>query len=271
MVSKFIDVDFTQQDEFPAGYTEEHLRQFNASKGAMKKFGDNFEVIPEGNWREMANELAKVGGNAMRIARIMNQQNEGSCVGNQAAQACEYLQSRLLGRDKVIPISAISMYKQIGSSPNSGANVGDSMDRAQDTGFLPLDTPENRKIFGDHVMPHTGFYTKWPSGWKETAKKFANCEAFVCESYAEAFSAAFRGMCIGVGRAGHSILYLDPVWDEGAWFWDYVNSWGKWGFAKGIHDYGFGRDSSRYWKSALDWCIAWEAIDSSGFNFAITP
>ncbi len=267
-VAAYVDVDFENQPQYIPGYTREQLNTFNASKGEYKKYGDNFDTIPEGDWKELANNLQKAGGNCQRVARVMNQSNEGSCVGNMAAAACEYLQSRAVGRDKVISISAMSMYKQIGSSPNSGANVGDSMKRAIDTGFLPLDTDENKRRF-KHTMSHTGFRQSWPSGWKDTAELFANCEAFVCESYAEAFSAGLKGMCIGVGRAGHSILYLDPIWDDSAWFWDYVNSWGQWGFGKGQFEYGFGRDSSRYWKSALDWCVAWEAADTAGFEWIL--
>lgn len=265
----YVDVDFTVQPQYVPGYTVEHLKSFQQQKRNFKQYSDYKETYPEKDWKELAANLNAAGGNASLLTRIMNQSNEGSCVGNMAAQACEYLQARCVGKDKVIPISAISMYKMIGSSPNSGANIEDAMNRAQDSGFLPLDTPENRARFGAHVMPHTGFYTKWPTGYKTTMIKFARIEAYIIQNVAEAFSALIKGLLIGVGRAGHSIDYVDPVYPEGSLMFDYVNSWGPWGFGKAGFSAGFGRDSSRLFNEALDYCIAWEAVDPSGYDWII--
>lgn len=263
----YVDYNFTQDPNYVQGYTVEHAKQFQACKSSLPQYADNFEVLTEPALKEAAAELKRVGGNSKLITRIFGQKSEGSCVGNAFMQGLQYCQAKLAGKHRVIQMSAMSLYKQIGSSPNSGANIGDAMDRLKDTGGLPLDTEENKRRF-KHTMSHTNFRQPWPAGWKETAKLFANCEMFVANHWMEAFSALARGLCIGVGRAGHSILYLDPVFEDGTWAVDYVNSWDEsWGFAKGDFRGGFGRDTRRLFNEATDWCVVFEGPDSEAWNW----
>lgn len=257
----FVDYDFTRDPRYVAGYKP------GAPDRLFASFGDSFDLIPEKDWRELAELLKKENaGLSSLVTRIYNQGNEGSCVGNAGAQAHEVMQAKLSGRDRVVAMSASSLYKQIGSSPNSGANVGDCIDAMRDVGILPLDTPDNKRRFA-HTMPHTGFRTPFPSGWKDTAAKFAGIEGYECESVNAMVSAMLRGMCVQVGRAGHSILYLDPVYDGSTLCIDYVNSWGDWGFAKGNMDTGFGRDTARYYRESADWCYAFAAPDPSKWDW----
>jgi hypothetical protein len=254
--SKFVDVDFTKSQFYLPGYSSSYRPRLCA--GA---FGDKFDIIPESQWRDMAKAAAESGGsNSRLITRIYNQLNEGSCVGNMGGQAMEFMQAKTVGLDRVVPISAMSIYKQIGSSPNSGATVHDCIDRLNDTGCLPLDTPGNKTRF-KHTMSHTGFRQAWPSGWKDTARVFSGMEGFVCRSVSEMVTALLRGFCVGVGRAGHSVLYLEVVFDGSSMFIDYVNSWGEWGFGKGLFSYGFGRDSVRLFRESADWCYAFQATN----------
>jgi hypothetical protein len=261
----FIDVDFPNQPQYVQGYVK---KPRNVYRSASKRiFGDAFPVLNETERRDAANEMQKAGGGLSRlITRIYNQSNEGSCVGNMGGQGCEVLEAKCVGKDRVVPISAMSMYKQIGSSPNSGASVEDCIDRMADTGFLPLDTPENKARF-KHTMSHTNFRQPWPSGWKDTAIIFANVEGFWCDTVAEMETALILGMPVGVGRAGHSILYLEPFYEGTTRFIDYVNSWGQWGFGKGDFSYGFGRDSSRLFNESADWCYAFQAADPSKWDW----
>lgn len=261
----FVDVDFTKDPRYIPGYTTDDVKRYKTFAASARKYSDNFEVLSESDLKDAANDLAKAGGNARLITRIFNQSNEGSCVGNAFTQGHQVCQARLAGKHRVIQMSAMSLYKQIGSSPNSGANIGDAMERLEDTGVLPLDTPDNKSRF-KHTMSHTGFRQAWPSNWKETANLFANCEMFVAESFMEAATAMVRGRCVGVGRAGHSILYVDPVWEDG-WAIDYVNSWGDWGFGKGDFDAGFGRDTRRLFNEACDWCVVFEGPDPAKWSW----
>lgn len=262
-ISKFIDVDFARDKRYVQGYDRKHKPGLCA--GA---FGDSFDVISESRWKDEAAALAsEKAGLSWLIKWILNQGNEGSCVGNAGTQAHQICQARAVGLDRVVQMSAISLYKQIGGGPNTGASVDDAIDRLGDTGLLPLDTPENRARFGSAVMPATGFYSKWPSDWKSTAAKFAGLEGYACRSVAEMVSALLKGMPVHVGRAGHSIVYVEPVYVDGQLCIDYVNSWGDWGFGKGSHDSGFGRDTARYYRESADWCYAYQAVDPSKWDW----
>lgn len=264
----FVDVDFTTQPQYVQGYTVEDVKRFQDCKSSLPKYADNFEVLSDSDLKDAAAELAKIGGNANLITRIFDQGNEGSCVGNAFTQGHQVCQARLAGKHRVIQMSAMSLYKQIGFSPNSGANIGDAMERLQDTGLLPLDTDENKRRF-KHVMSHRGFRQQWPDGWKETAKLFGDCELFVAESAQEALTATARGRCVGVGRAGHSILYIDPIWDDG-WAFDYANSWTEdWGFAKAGFKGGFGRDTRRLFNEACDWCVVFEGPNPEKWSWLL--
>ena len=265
-MSKFIDVDFPNDPKYIQGYTEENLKHYQKCMASLPKYADNFEVLSDSDLKEAASQAAQVGGNARLVTRIYDQGQEGACVANAFSQGHQVCQARLGGKHRVVQLSAISLYKQIGSSPNSGANIGDAMERLEDTGVLPLNTSENKSRF-KHTMPNTGFRQPYPDGWKDTAKMFANCEMFVAESFQEAASAIARGRCVGVGRAGHSILYIDLIYDDG-WAFDYVNSWSEdWGFAKGDFQGGFGRDTRRLYNEACDWCVVFEGPDPSEWTW----
>lgn len=261
MADNFVDYDFTTDPRYVAGYAP------GIPSRESRTFADAFELIPESQWRDLC-EQRKAASMARLVTRIFDQSNEGSCVGNAGVQAHQVLQAKTLGKSSVVQMSAMSLYKQIGSSPSSGAMVEDAIDRLSDTGILPLDTAENKGRFA-HTMSHTGFRQSWPSGWKDTAKKFAGLEGFACDTVAEMVSALFRGMPIHVGRAGHSILYLDPVWLDGSIAVLYVNSWSEqWGSAAGSFAGGFGIDTARYYRESADWCYAYQAVNPVAWEWA---
>jgi hypothetical protein len=164
------------------------------------------------------------------------------------------VQAGQYGRDRVVHLSAISLYKRIGRSPNSGAMVSDGLDEMSENGVLPLDDVANRARFGAHVMPNTGFRTPYPDGWQSTAKKFLALEWTIVDRVEELISALFNQHPVVVGRSGHSICYLDPVYEDGALLVRYANSWGDWG------ENGFGYDSLRLIKSSSSWAFALRSV-----------
>lgn len=203
----------------------------------------------------MANAIQVAGGGCSQlVSRIYNQGNEGSCVANACSQAHEIIQAKQFGKANVVPLSAISLYKRIGRSPNSGAMVSDGLDEMSERGVLPLDTPENRTKFGAAVMPNTGFRTPYPTGWEATAKKFAGTEWFILESVNELVSALLLQMPVVVGRSGHSIAYCDVVYQGSDLMVKYANSWGNWG------ENGFGYDSMRLIRSSASWAFALRSV-----------
>lgn len=227
---------------------------------AAERYEDSEEIIPESRWREevAAIEAANAGVEHL-VTRIYDQRNEGSCVANACAQAHEVLQALQFGRDKVVPLSAISLYKRIGRSPGSGAMVSDGMEESRDRGILPLDTPENRARF-KHVMPATGFYTRFPDGYEETAKQLRYHEYKIGRTVAELMTAGIKGHPAIIGRRGHSIMYARPTWQDG-WLYGYANSWNKsWGSPWGQMTGGFGFDSMGNIRSSAGYAVIVKSI-----------
>lgn len=239
---KFVDVDF--REWIRRGYAGGNLGVLAEDSKLCLAFEESKKMLTMAECQSAASELEKAGGGLERmVTRIFNQSREGSCVGNASAQALQVVQARLFGKQNVVQLSAISLYKQIGRSPSSGAYVPDALVASRDVGVLPLDTPENRARFGDCVMPHTGFHTPYPPNWKETAKKFRIDEWFSINSFEGMLSALLCGYPVVVGRQSHAILYLRPIFRNGRWSVLYVNSWGQWGVGAGDFQYGFGVDS----------------------------
>lgn len=248
---RFIDVDFPVQPQFTFG---------DLGPAAFGKrcqaYGDAVSVIPQSQWPELAQlAIASGGGSSQLVTRIYDQKQEGSCVANACSQAHEIVQAIQVGKENVVHLSAISLYKRIGSSPNSGAMVSDGLEEMAERGVLPLDTPENRAKFGTSVMPNTGFRTPYPANWEETAKKFRATEWFIVESLEELITALFNHHPVVVGRSGHSIAYTDPVYQDGALLVKYCNSWGT-----GFGENGFGYDSLRLIRSSASWAFALRSV-----------
>lgn len=248
----FIDVDFPSD----ARYVYGDNGQPALSPVARARYGDTVPVIPQGEWKQHIDAMAAAGGGASQlVTRIYDQRQEGSCVANACSQAHEIIQAVQLGKENVVHLSAISLYKRIGRSPNSGAMVSDGLEEMAERGVLPLDTPDNRAKFGDHVMPNTGFRTAYPTGWEATAAKFKATEWYVVDTVDELVTALIHQHPVVVGRSGHSICYCEPIYDDGDLYAKYANSWGAdW------NDSGFGYDSMRLIRSSANWAFALRSV-----------
>lgn len=175
----------------------------------------------------------------------------GNCVANACGQSNEIIQGIQFGKDKVVHLSAMSLYKRIGSSAQSGAMVEDGIDEMMSRGILPLDNEENRVRYGNLVMPNTGWRTSYPAEWETAAADFKVTERFVVRTVKGLVSALINGWPVVVGRSGHSICYCRPMYDSrGNLVVKYANSWGDWG------DEGFGYDSMGLIRSSAGWCFA---------------
>lgn len=254
------DIDFTKDPRYIRGdLTPDDYRAFDPRKqlfGADKaSYEDVYRTIPESEWKDHIAAIDTAGGSLDLIVNwIYNQRNEGSCVANACSQGLEIVQSLQLGKDKSVKLSAISLYKRIGSSPGSGAMVSDGLEEMQRRGVLPLDTPENRARFGDAVMPATGFYTKYPDNWEQTAKFFKVTEALVVRSVEGLITALINQHPVIVGRSGHSICYVRPMYRNGTLTVKYANSWGSWG------DNGYGYDTGGMIRSSSGWAFAIRSV-----------
>jgi hypothetical protein len=244
---QYVDVDFARQPEYVFG-------DLGGAMCGFKRFEDSFPVWTPSKIAAVAERIdATDTGADQFVGRIYNQKNEGSCVGNASCQGIENLQGQTWGVDKIVPMSAISLYKRIGSSPNSGATISGAYRELTSRGALPLDTPENRARFGGKVMPHVGYYEPFPSDWEPTAAQFALDEAVLCNSVDAIFTAMGLRFPVLVGREGHSVLYVRLLPGRRVL---YVNSWGEWGQAAGRHPYGFGVDTERQIKKSASYAVA---------------
>ncbi len=233
-----VDYDFTKDPRYVKGFNG------YGPRGLYAKYADTAPVIPESDWKE----LSQQGGCSRLVTRIYNQKQEGSCVANASCQSHEITQARQFGKDRVVHLSAISLYKRIGSSPNSGAMVSSGIDEMVENGVLPLTRPENSRY--KHTMENTGFHTSYPEGWQETAKLFKALEWTEIDSYAELVSCLLLQFPVVVGRSGHSICYCDFLYKDGEPMVRYANSWGDWG------ENGYGYDTLRSIKASSGWAYA---------------
>lgn len=243
---RFVDVDFPDDPNFTFGDTGTPM---------FADYGPSYEelygVLSDAEIRDAVKASDDAGGALdLLVVNIFNQGKEGSCVANAYAQAHQVVQAKQFGKDKVIRLSAMSLYKRIGRSASSGANIGDGYEEVDERGILPLDNAENKAKF-KHTHPATGFSKPLPQGWEETAKLFAGHEGHHVKSVAGLKSAIVSGFPVVVGRDGHSIMYSRLMQKGGEDVFKYPNSWGDWG------DEGYGYDTeSKYRKSATScWAL----------------
>jgi len=217
------------------------LPRVDACGDLFAVFEDAVPVIPRGEWRGLFESLPDL---SRLVKKIKNQGQEGSCASNATVQAYEIVFNLQFGVRRWIEFSAMSLYKRVGRTAQSGSVVGDNLKEIRDRGILPVDNPENRARF-DCVHPATGFGRRLPSNWEETAAQFRAVEWFDISSFDGFMTALLLGYPVVYGRAGHAICGVRGVERSGAWHVKYANSWGPWG------ENGYGYDSERFISGAI--------------------
>ena len=255
-MADFEDVDFTKDPKYVRGDITPPGEKF----AGVREYGDVAPTIDESEYPALVEKMEEDGGGIERlIEEVKDQTKEGSCVGNADAMATEIKGKQQFGKLVYPILSAISLYKRIGSSPNSGANIGDALEESAKNGILPLNNEANKAKY-PHTMPATGFRTPFPQGWEETAKRFRTQEWFILKGQAQLMTALLHGHPVVVGRSGHSICYCRPMYRSGKLGVLYVNSWGDWGFGAGGLSSGFGWDSLSMVRSAAQWAFCVRAV-----------
>ncbi len=236
MNPQFLDVDFTEAAPLADRLTGALPRSSAPGDGKFKVFADEIETIPRANWKDL---IAAHKPLSPLVRQIKDQNGEGSCAANSAAQCFEVAWNFQIGESRWIETSAMSLYKRTGSGPNSGSNIDSNLYEIQKDGILPVDNDENSKRF-NHTHPAIGWRNSLPSGWQETAKDFVVIEWLDITTYDEFITALLLNFPVCYGRSGHSIAGIDPVWSDGKALVKYANSWHEsWG------EDGFGYDSER--------------------------
>lgn len=259
MNDSLVDIDFRTHAEQTGNLLGCVPRDFAHEPLGSKRrvFGAVQDVIPEDQWDDLCDQKDAEGTWASElVTRVFNQGQEGACVSDTFSQMNEVTQASQFGKENVVHLSAISLYKRVGSSPQSGSMLSDNLDEMQRRGVLPLDTPENRQRFGTAVMPNTGFFSKWPANWEETAKQFASQESFDCGDYLQVGTALLKGYPVAYARDGHCILAIKFVGRGKNRKLAYLNSWGEWGDPTNEEcKFGIGYDSMRKFKAAAEGSI----------------
>jgi hypothetical protein len=242
---QWLDIDFSTQPQYVYG------DEGPQDDALCSTYEDSVPVLSDADIKAAIQAEEAAGGGAdLLVSRIYNQKQEGSCVANACCQSHEIVQATQYGKDKVVHLSAISLYKRIGRSPGSGASVSNGLQELSGRGALPLDNPENRARWGDKVMQNTGFYEKFPADWENTANHFKIVEHHVIRSLEGMKTALVLGHPVVVGRQGHSICYCRLMLKGGRLVTKYANSWGNWG------DNGFGYDSEGQMRMSAGWAFA---------------
>ena len=238
VAAKFVDVDLDTPPpgqgkgllEMPASERELFASSLPAFESARPG-----QMVPRSRWKELAMQVR--GQYRDDVTEIYSQGNFGSCVGFGAAQCLETTLRRRYGRRHRVSLSGMSVYKRIGSGPQSGAMISDGMEAICDEGALPTDTPENKAQY-DHTHPLRSWTTPLPDGWRTTAALFRGHRFAIAKSVDEIASAMLNGYSGIVGRQAHCVPYVYLDFSGNAPLWAYANSWDtNW------NDNGFGYDS----------------------------
>lgn len=247
---RWVDVELSKQPEYTFGAIEPNLFAFSAYQDAVTELPD--DIIDDTIDDIEANDT----GLEHLITRMMNQGREGSCVAFACTQALQTIIAKELGKSEVIQLSPCSLYKRIGRSASSGATVSDGISEMTKRGILPLDTPANRDEYGAAVMPETGFSTRFPADWEQTAKHFRSLEYHVVTTTRGIWTALCNRCPVIVGREGHSICYTTPIRHRGQWAAQYANSWSTgWGFEDAGFPGGFGVDTINQVRKSANWAV----------------
>ena len=251
----FIDVDFATCREYMGG-------DLGGTLYGMTEYESTVDVMNDREIDKGIEEAAEHDSGLDRlVTRIFDQRREGSCVAQACAQANQVIQAKEHGKENVVQLSAMSLYKRIGRTASSGARVSDGLQEMGAQGILPLDTPANRREFGDLVMPNVGFGASMPDGWKGVAKRFRVAEYQVIRTVQGICHALLSREPVIVGRDGHSVCYLNLVRREGRRCAVYANSWSsRWGFGAGGFDGGFGLDTEAQMKRSASWAVALRSL-----------
>ncbi len=212
----------------------------------FRTFESEFEVIPRDQWKDLAAAIDDAGSIEALVQKLKNQGREGTCTANEVASAIEVIWNLTFGPKHWVELSPISLYKQCGTSANSGSSVSCVVGTAQKLGALPVDNELNREWMASvglntsHVMDAVGFSQRYPQDWEQTAQYFRIDEVFDINTFDEFITALLMGFPVCYGRKGHSILGVRLVFRNGKPHIKYLNSWGNWG------DEGYGYDSESF-------------------------
>jgi hypothetical protein len=233
---KLIDVVLPEHDGYPehlaAQDTPDALRA--ACGDAAREFPDSLWIEPK-DWADRARDNDKHHAWPINyIDRYTNQNPTHECTTHSLTRCIEGCWNRQRG--VIFPegpkkgfrypesaeygsvwFSVLSVYAEANPQQWGGANVRQVLEIAARRGILP-DKLQPREYGFKHTLHGTAgagnnnqsngpwvSVSRFPEGWKDTAKHFRPLEVIFPESWEQAVCLVLHGMFVGVGRSGHAI------------------------------------------------------------------
>lgn len=254
-----IDVPMPEHDGYPDALAAEDTRD-----NLFQAAGDAARDFPKALWIEPKDWADKCRDNDNHktwpinyIDRYTNQNPTHECTTHSLSRCVEGARNRQRGVSFAdgpkkgfrypesaeygsVWMSIISVYAIANPGQWGGANVRQVMEIACRNGMIP-DKLQPREYNFKHTLQGTAGQgnnnqssgpwvteSRFPDGWKETAKWFKPLEVIFPGSWEEAVCLVLHGMFVGVGRNGHAI------------------PWGQWNPQSQVMAYPDSYDVTRY-------------------------
>lgn len=219
-------------DELAAEDTPDALR--DVCGAASREFPESLWIDPK-DWADKARENDRLGTWPMNyIDRFTNQDPTHECTCHSLSRNFEaarnraravsyakgpqkgirYEESKLFGS---VWVSPLSVYAEANPRQWGGANVRQVLEIAVRRGMLPEKIQPAEYGFKHDLQGTTGrgginqsrgewvSVSRFPDGWKETAKHFRPLEVIFPGSWEQAVCLVLNGMMVSVGRNGHAV------------------------------------------------------------------
>jgi len=232
---KLIDFFPDEHDGYPDHLAAEDTTDAlsDACGNAAREFPESLWVEP-GEWveRAKANDAANSWG-LNYIDRFTNQSPTHECTchslranfeaARNRARGVTYAAGPIVGRHAEsakygsVWMSPLSVYSEANPDRWGGANVRQVLEIAVRRGMLP-DTMQPHDYGFRHTLQGTSGegnsnqsggkwipVSRFPDGWKETAKHYRPLEVIFPDSYEQAVCCVLAGLVVSVGRRGHAV------------------------------------------------------------------
>lgn len=206
-------------------------------------FPDRYWIEPR-DWKERAeqNDENRTWPDDYK-SHMTHQGNSHECTCHALSQVFEIAYNRQRALDmqvdkgKAVWFSPLSVYSEANPGQWGGSYMQKTLGIIRDRGILPEHNgPDNsggivvnqQKEEFTHTLNRTAGFSdpsrgggpwvrmsRFPIGWRETAKHFKALEVINPRTYEEMVCLLLHGIALGVGRAGHAIPYVGLVWENG--------------------------------------------------------
>jgi len=233
--------EITRTQDGHGGYTDEMKAEDTVPGALQDACGSASRAFPDALWIEPRDWAEKARENDKNLTwpinyvdRFTNQDPTHECTTHSertGAEACRnrqigvkfpegpkknfrYEESKQFGS---VWLSPLSIYSEANPRKKGGANVIQVLEIAAKRGFLPEKIQPFEYGFEHTLQGTTGrgglnqssgpwvSVSRFPEGWKETAKHFKPLEVIFPESYEQAMCLLLHGMVVCVGRDGHAV------------------------------------------------------------------